>query len=124
MSVYPSAKKKAPLAPQDVSKDKQVQEEYAANPYANPNVYLKAIHGPLSSGLNILNREYQNWPQDLPLLLVHGTADKVCDFKGSKELSEKINAKDKTFIPLEGYYHEMHNEPGEEKVVMINHVTE
>ncbi|KDN53253.1 glycosyltransferase family 8 protein [Tilletiaria anomala UBC 951] len=122
ISIYPGAKKQAPLNPEYVSKDPEVVAEYRKNPFTNPNVYLKAIHGPLASGLNILNKEYVNFPNDKPLLIVHGTADKVCDIKGSRDFIQRVQADDKQLIEMEGLYHELHNEQGDEKVKAINHV--
>ncbi len=124
LNVWSGARKKAPLKPDHVSRDPEVVKEYGANPYTNPDVTLKAIHGPLTSGMAILNKEYVHWPEHMPLLVIHGDADKITDHKGSREIVEKIKAKDKKYIELKGFYHEMHNEPGEDKVVVINHITE
>ncbi|ESA32935.1 alpha beta hydrolase fold protein [Leptolyngbya sp. Heron Island J] len=45
----------------------------------------------------------------VPILLVHGSADKVNDVKGSKEIFERIPA-DKTLKIYPGSYHEPHND--------------
>ena len=122
ISIFPSARMKAPLSGEDVSRDRAVVKEYIESPYTNPWVQIRAIHGPLSSGLEILKKEYVNFPEDKPLLLVHGTADKVCDVEGSKQFHDKVKAKDKKIILLDGLYHEMHNEPSPDKENMINQV--
>ena len=43
-----------------------------------------------------------------PWLLMHGTDDRICDFKGSQALYART-PENCTFIPWEGYYHEIHN---------------
>ncbi len=45
----------------------------------------------------------------VPILLIHGSADKVNDVKGSKEIFERI-ASDKTLKVYPGSYHEPHND--------------
>lgn len=50
---------------------------------------------------------YQAWPSSLPLLIVHGDADKVTDCSASAEFVEKVTkrgAKDASFKAFEGYY--------------------
>lgn len=45
----------------------------------------------------------------IPILLIHGSADKVNDVKGSKEIFERITS-DKTLKIYPGSYHEPHND--------------
>lgn len=37
-----------------------------------------------------MQQGYRSWPQGLPLLIVHGEADKVTDAEASKEFAEKV----------------------------------
>jgi lysophospholipase len=52
----------------------------------------------------------------LPILIMHGTADRLCDPEGSQMLYERVSSKDKTLKLYEGFYHEIFNEPGREQV--------
>ena len=52
----------------------------------------------------------------LPLLIMHGTADRICSPEGSKTLYELASSKDKTLKLYEGFYHEIFNEPQREQV--------
>lgn len=84
-------------------------------------------------GETLLHQSYRKYPEQLSLLVYHGTEDKVIDIllrisatavraqryhstrqitwcKASKELVDKIDGSDKRFIAYEGYYHECHNE--------------
>mgnify|MGYP001800267698 CR=1 FL=1 len=46
----------------------------------------------------------------VPILLLHGSADKVNDVKGSQEIFERISLTDKTLKVYPGSYHEPHND--------------
>jgi alpha-beta hydrolase superfamily lysophospholipase len=47
----------------------------------------------------------------IPLLLVHGTADRITSFEASRELMEGANRISSTFMPIEGGYHELYHDP-------------
>ena len=53
----------------------------------------------------------------LPVLIVHGSQDKLADINGSRALYQRIRSTDKTFKTYEGYYHEVMNEIGKEVVL-------
>jgi acylglycerol lipase len=53
----------------------------------------------------------------LPILIMHGTADRLVDPQGSPWLHEAVGSTDKTLKLYEGYYHEIFNEPGHEQVL-------
>ncbi len=56
---------------------------------------------------------------DLPLLLMHGDADKLTNHKGSELLAEKAISKDKTFKIFPGGYHELINDLDREEVMQL-----
>ncbi|HKD42532.1 MAG TPA: alpha/beta hydrolase, partial [Myxococcaceae bacterium] len=53
----------------------------------------------------------------LPLLILHGTADKVTKPSGSKEFYEKAASKDKTLKLYEGHYHDLLADIGKQQVM-------
>jgi acylglycerol lipase len=53
----------------------------------------------------------------LPLLLMHGTADRLTVFRGSQLLYNAAGATDKTLRLYEGHYHDLLNDVGKEQVV-------
>lgn len=55
---------------------------------------------------------------ELPLLIMHGTADRLTDPEASRRFYENASSQDKTFILYEGGYHEGHNDIHRERVVM------
>jgi acylglycerol lipase len=52
----------------------------------------------------------------VPTLVIHGTSDRLTSHKGSEELSQR-SAKNVEVRFLEGWYHELHNEPEKEQVL-------
>jgi alpha-beta hydrolase superfamily lysophospholipase len=53
----------------------------------------------------------------IPTLIMYGTGDKLAPPAGSVMLSERVGATDTTLIPYEGLYHEILNEPEQNKVM-------
>jgi alpha-beta hydrolase superfamily lysophospholipase len=54
---------------------------------------------------------------ELPMLILHGSADGLALPQGSKMLHEKVSSSDKKLIIYEGLYHEIYNEPEQEDVM-------
>ena len=54
---------------------------------------------------------------DIPLLLMHGKEDLICDIQGTRKMADhlKNTAKDFTYIEWPGLYHEIHNGGPESK---------
>jgi alpha-beta hydrolase superfamily lysophospholipase len=53
----------------------------------------------------------------LPLLILHGTADKVTKPSGSKEFYERAGSSDKTLKLYEGHFHDLLADVGKEQVM-------
>ena len=53
----------------------------------------------------------------LPLLVMHGGADRLAAPNGSRELYARASSEDKTLKTYNGYYHEIFNDAGKERVV-------
>jgi alpha-beta hydrolase superfamily lysophospholipase len=53
----------------------------------------------------------------LPLLILHGTADKVTRFSGSRYFYERAGSSDKTIRLYEGHFHDLLNDIDKESVV-------
>jgi alpha-beta hydrolase superfamily lysophospholipase len=65
-----------------------------------------------SAGLEV----YENAESlEVPFLLLQGTADKIVDSWGPREIHLRARSTDKTYIEFKGFYHELLNEP--EKMV-------
>lgn len=53
----------------------------------------------------------------IPVLLLHGTADQLCDIAGAHQAYAELIVTDKTVKAYEGLYHEVLNEPERETVI-------
>ncbi|GAA5898231.1 hypothetical protein JCM6882_000108 [Rhodosporidiobolus microsporus] len=115
---------KAPVKAEDCTRDPVAREAYVNDPLCKQQGTFRGVADMLLGGESLMTHSYKHWPPTLPLLIVHGTADKVTDPKASEEfvgkVKNEVGAKDATFKPFEGYFHEMHNEPGEDKNVEID----
>ncbi len=53
-----------------------------------------------------------------PLLITHGTADRLTDPEASRRFYEKVTSSNKKYIAYEGGYHEGHNDIHHERVII------
>jgi len=97
-----------------ISRNKAVVDAYINDPL----VY----HGKISARLGVeLIRAMQElthqMPQiKLPILIMHGADDQLCNPKGSLMLYKRVSSPDKTLKLYDGLYHEIFNEPEREQV--------
>lgn len=98
-----------------ISRDPDVVKKYEADPL----VYRGGIPGRTGAEFNRATQLIQKQMESvtLPLLILHGTADRLSDLEGSQQLYERAQSKDKTLKLYEGWFHEILNEPGKEKVL-------
>jgi len=95
------------------------QDQAVVDAYVNDSlVYRGKIRA--RTGAELLKTMQELPPQmpeiSLPILIMHGTADKLGNPEGSQLLYERARSKDKTLKLYEGFYHEIFNEPGREQV--------
>jgi alpha-beta hydrolase superfamily lysophospholipase len=48
----------------------------------------------------------------LPLLIIHGTGDRICEPEGSRRFASSVSRADVTLRMVDGAYHEPFNDPG------------
>lgn len=53
----------------------------------------------------------------VPLLIIHGSADRLTEVSGAELLAERVGSADVTVRIWDGAYHELHNEPEREQVL-------
>ena len=80
---------------------------------ADPLVYNKP--GPARTAAQLLGAmsciHDRETTLDVPLFVMHGTADRLTNPEGSKELAARARTPDKTIKLYEGYYHDLLHEP-------------
>ena len=98
-----------------ISQDKAVVDAYVNDPL----VYRGKITCRFGAEmLATLRKLPSKMPEiNLPILIMHGTADRLCDPEGSRILYDQANSRDKTLKLYEGFYHEIFNEPGHKQVL-------
>jgi len=53
----------------------------------------------------------------IPVLIMHGSADSIAPLRGSRMLAERISSPDKMLTVYDGLYHEILNEPEQDRVI-------
>ncbi len=112
--VRPSAAMR-PLKAATVSRDPAVVASYESDPL----VYRGGIPAGtlVAIGRAITRIQAGMESITMPLLLLHGTADELCEPEGSKQLDARAGSTDKTLKLYEGLAHEVLNEPEKEEVL-------
>ena len=94
-----------------------------ANPDPSQPLYLNLMTG-LTGGLGYHNVQLaiERYPAEvpsleIPILVMHGTADRITPIAGSEMVRERAGSEDVTFTRYDGLYHEILNEPEREHVL-------
>jgi len=84
-------------------------------------IYTDPIPARTANELLLMMRSIQERANkfDLPVLLIHGSADGLTNPKGSEILAEKARSKDKTLKIFPGGYHELINDSDREEVMDV-----
>ncbi len=96
------------------------RDQSVVNAYENdPLVWRKGVRARLGHELLQASKQIQErcTSISLPILILHGTADRLTDPKGSQLLMEKAASSDKQLILSDGGYHELHNDSGKEEII-------
>ena len=122
LSVYPRMPNIIGLKHADLSRDPAVVENARKDPKHSFWVFARGLHDPFVNGPKIVSRDYVKWPERLPLLIQHGTTDRITRFTSSDTLCRRLRkmGRDAECVPLEGYYHELLQEPGDDKIKVAN----
>lgn len=98
-----------------ISRDPAVVSRYDRDPLN----YRGAI--PARTGAELIKTQKQIKRQAsklaLPVLIMHGSADRLADPDGSRMLYEQASSKDKTLKLYDGFYHEILNDPEKQRVL-------
>jgi len=110
--IRPSLSMRNGLERAALSRDPQVVKAYSDDPL---------VHDRLSARFGMDFLDAGEWAMQhaaefpLPLLLMHGSADRLCSSPASQEFSAKVGALC-TLRIWDGFYHEIHNEPEQAEV--------
>jgi alpha-beta hydrolase superfamily lysophospholipase len=98
-----------------VSRDPAVVQDYDRDPLNHHGKLPARTVAELSS---TVGRFPEQLPRlTLPLLVMHGTADRLVPPAASDLVDARASSEDKTYLRYEGLYHEILNEPERDRVV-------
>ena len=98
-----------------ISRDKSVVNAYVHDPLVYRGKIRARLGVEFIEAMGTVKRQISEI--HLPILVMHGAADRLSDPKGSAMLYQKASSADKLLKVYEGYYHEIFNEPGREQVL-------
>lgn len=101
------------IPPQALSRDPEVGRAYAADPLVGKLVSTRWF----AEAVRAMAEVRENASRiTTPLLLLHGTADRLAAVTATQELFPQLASTDKELKIYEGYYHELFNEPEKQEV--------
>ena len=112
--VWPTFSLDSGLDVNAISRDPQEVQAYQDDPL---------VHGKGTPRLATVVMDSAEWCQanahtlQLPLLMIHGTADSITAPADSRRFFDNVASADKTYIAYEGGYHESHNDIHYQQVV-------
>ena len=98
-----------------ISRDKAVVDAYIDDPLVYRGKISARLSAELITAIQMLRSQMSKIY--LPILITHGTADRLSDPRGSEILYDQVGSRDKTLKLYDGFYHEIFNEPGHEQVL-------
>jgi len=107
-----------PLVPVElsaISRDPAVVKAYQDDPLVHAGRMRARMCSRLNGELRGLRARLAELR--LPLLVLHGGADRIAPESGSRRLFEGAGSSDKTLHIYPGLYHEVHNEPEQQQVL-------
>ena len=95
-----------------LSRDKNVAEQYKSDPLVHDRISAGLFLSASRGGEKVVRMAGSI---NMPVLMMHGTADAITSAEGSKSFSD--NTGDNVTLRLwDGFYHELHNEPEKDDV--------
>ena len=111
------------IPPEAISRDAEEVRRYRSDPHR-----VQVVSAGWFAAMNraIARVEKEAGRIDVPLLWYVGTGDLICDHQASLRVFESLpdrDARDQSLEVFDGYYHELHNEPTEQRAKVIELVT-
>jgi alpha-beta hydrolase superfamily lysophospholipase len=97
----------------DLTHDPQVVNQFQLDPLVSPTVSIALGHSMLASGRELLESFA---PPPIPLLLMHGSEDRITSANATKQLAAKL-VENCSLKIWDGLYHELHFEQNSAEVL-------
>jgi acylglycerol lipase len=104
-----------PLDAEAVSRDPEVVARYRSDPLNYLGKVRARTGAQLLRAARLIAAELPHIT--LPVLILHGTADRLTDPAGSQMIYDGVSSADKTLKFYDGLYHEIFNEPEQKQVL-------
>lgn len=102
-------------ADQKISRDPEVVRAYRADPLVYRGKVKARTGAEMLATMESLPARLPRL--SMPLLLLHGTDDRICALAGSAMVHGCVSSPDKTLRQYQGLYHEVFNEPEREQIL-------
>jgi acylglycerol lipase len=103
------------VPPAQVSRDPAVVQAYVADPLVHHSAIPARTLVELLTSMESFQRQAPRLT--LPVLVLHGTADRLVPVSGVRRVYEALGSRLPTFRYYEGLYHEVFNEPERAEVM-------
>ncbi|PBK82782.1 lysophospholipase [Armillaria gallica] len=100
----------ADLVPDELSRDTSIGAAYVKDPLVKPSGSLLGLMDMLDHGEDLLKSRCHNWPKKLPLIVFHGTDDRITSPQASRAFFDAVGTEDKKYVSYPGAFHELSNE--------------
>jgi len=100
---------------QYLSRDPKMVEDFDNDPLIYHEGVKARIGGEIVRSMIEIRKHYSSF--NFPVLIMHGSADKIADLQGSQWMYNEISSEDKTLEILDGLYHQILDEPEKNEVI-------
>ncbi len=111
--LFPRLRMQNEINPAVLSRDQEIGRAYAADPLVGKMVSTRWFAEAVGAMDELARTASQI---NLPILVMHGTADKLADCETTRRVFKAMASADKTLEIYEGYYHELFNEPEKQEI--------
>jgi acylglycerol lipase len=115
--VAPQAQLVNAVRVEDLSRDVQELELYQKDPLIFQGKLRVRVGTELDDGFTLLKTKRSDIT--CPLLVLHGSADQATEPKASKDFFQHVGSTHKLYVDLQGYYHELFNEPDRDNFMKV-----
>lgn len=117
--ITPEATLSSGLPPGDICRAPAVVEAYISDPLVHDKTSARMAIESFKAQAEVLACMDEI---KLPILILHGTADRLVDIQTGRAAFQRIGSPDKTWLEYDGFYHEVFNELERERPIrdMIN----
>ncbi|KAI9775266.1 MAG: hypothetical protein M1839_001318 [Geoglossum umbratile] len=122
--IFPNLTIPQKLAPEVVSRDPEVQKQFAEDKLNYPFGTTEGLWGMVERGKRLVDGAVAV-DGGRSVWVGHGTGDRLTSWEASRKWVEGVfEGEDKVLKSYEGFRHKLHEEPGEDKITFANDVAD